>query len=56
MKGMIKYMLKALVSLDTSNINGLSDSLKGHNPAVYKISFHSRTANFRSGHLHCSST
>lgn len=37
MKGMIKYMLKALVSLDTSNINGLSDSLKGHNPAVYKI-------------------
>ncbi|WP_180962967.1 type IV secretion system protein [Actinomyces graevenitzii] len=30
-------MLKALVSLDTRNINGLSDSLKGHNPAIYKI-------------------
>ncbi|PMC91480.1 hypothetical protein CJ186_05130 [Actinomyces graevenitzii] len=37
MTGMIKYMLKALVSLDTRNINGLSDSLKGHNPAIYKI-------------------
>lgn len=37
MTGMIKYMLKALVSLDTRNINGLSDSLKGHNPTIYKI-------------------
>ena len=37
MTGMIKYMLKALVSLDTRNINGLSASLKGHNPAIYKI-------------------
>lgn len=37
MTGMIKYMLKALVSLDTRSINGLSDSLKGHNPTIYKI-------------------
>lgn len=37
MKGMIKYMLKAIVSLDTRSINGLTDSLQGHTAQAYKV-------------------
>lgn len=37
MKDIIKYMLKALASFDATDVNGLADSLKGHNPEVYKI-------------------
>ncbi|MCG5106270.1 type IV secretion system protein [Candidatus Saccharibacteria bacterium] len=34
---MIKYMLKAIVSLDTRSINGLTDSLQGHTAQAYKV-------------------